>query len=142
MSEQHGRKDTAMIHETSVTFHSAGVPLAAACCGTCRRFSSVTAVAVGSWLTVKEQMAQRQNGRIPPKAFVAMYSNWAARWPTAAYLNEDDTGTYNFPGFGGDATQFLVEEREIIGIGCDSHSLDARDGARHPLGWSGVYLGR
>lgn len=67
---------------------------------------------------------ERRYGRIPPGAFVAMYSNWAARWPTPAYMNEDVTGTYNFPGFGGEAARFLVEERDIIGIGCDSHSLD------------------
>jgi kynurenine formamidase len=73
-----------------------------------------------------------QNGRIPPGAFVAMYSNWAARWPTAAYLNEDDTATYNFPGFGGEAARFLVEERDIIGIGCDSHSLDVGPSTGYP----------
>ena len=73
-----------------------------------------------------------QNGRIPPGAFVAMYSNWAKRWPTAAYLNEDDTGTYNFPGFGGEAARFLVEERDIIGIGCDSHSLDVGPSTGYP----------
>ena len=72
-----------------------------------------------------------QNGRIPSGAFVAMYSNWAARWPTAAYLNEV-AGTYNFPGFGGDAARFLTEERDIIGIGCDSHSLDVGPSTSYP----------
>lgn len=67
---------------------------------------------------------ERRNGRIPQGAFVAMYTNWAERWPTASFLNEDASGVYNFPGFGGEAAQFLVEERNIIGIGCDSHSLD------------------
>ena len=73
-----------------------------------------------------------QNGRIPPGAFVAMYSNWAKRWPTAAYLNEDATRTYNFPGFGGEAARFLAEERDIIGIGCDSHSLDVGPSTTYP----------
>ena len=72
-----------------------------------------------------------QNGRIPSGAFVAMYSNWAARWPTAAFLNEE-AGTYNFPGFGGDAARFLTEERNIIGIGCDSHSLDVGPSTTYP----------
>ncbi|HEU5099575.1 MAG TPA: cyclase family protein [Roseiflexaceae bacterium] len=67
---------------------------------------------------------ERRNGQIPAGAFVAMYTNWAARWPTAAFLNENASGTYNFPGFGGEAAEFLVKERDIIGIGCDSHSLD------------------
>ncbi len=73
-----------------------------------------------------------QNGRIPPRAFVAMYSDWAKRWPTSAYLNEDATATYNFPGFGAEAARFLVEERDIIGIGCDSHSLDVGPSTTYP----------
>lgn len=73
-----------------------------------------------------------QNGHIPRGAFVAMYSNWAKRWPSAAYLNEDATRTYNFPGFGGEAARFLVEERDIIGIGCDSHSLDIGPSTSYP----------
>ncbi len=75
---------------------------------------------------------ESRNGAIPPGAFVAMYSNWARRWPTAAYLNEDRTGTYNFPGFGGEAARFLAEERDIIGIGCDSHSLDVGPSTSYP----------
>lgn len=75
---------------------------------------------------------EAQNGRIPRGAFVAMYSNWAKRWPTATYLNEDDTGTYRFPGFGGEAARFLVKERDIIGIGCDSHSLDVGPSTSYP----------
>lgn len=83
-----------------------------------------------------------QNGRIPPRAFVAMYSNWARRWPTAAYLNEDATGIYNFPGFGGDAARFLVEERDIIGIGCDSHSLDIGPSTSYPAHFAVLGAGK
>ena len=83
-----------------------------------------------------------QNGRIPPGAFVAMYSNWAKRWPTAAYLNEDNTGTYNFPGFGGEAARFLIEERDIIGIGCDSHSLDIGPSTSYPAHFAVLGAGK
>lgn len=75
---------------------------------------------------------ESRNGRIPPGAFVAMYSNWASRWPTAAYLNEDSSRTYHFPGFGSEAARFLVTERDIIGIGCDSHSLDVGPSTTYP----------
>jgi kynurenine formamidase len=85
---------------------------------------------------------EAQNGRIPPGAFVAMYSNWAKRWPTPAYLNEDDTGIYNFPGFGGDAARFLVEERDIVGIGCDSHSLDVGPSNNYPAHLAVLGAGR
>jgi kynurenine formamidase len=85
---------------------------------------------------------ESQNGAIPPGAFVVMYSNWAKRWPTAAYLNEDDTGTYNFPGFGGEAAEFLVEKRDIIGIGCDSHSLDVGPSNSYPAHFAVLGAGR
>jgi len=85
---------------------------------------------------------ESQNGAIPPGAFVAMYSNWAKRWPTTAFLNEDDTGTYNFPGFGGEAARFLVEKRDIIGIGCDSHSLDVGPSSSYPAHFAVLGAGK
>lgn len=85
---------------------------------------------------------ESRNGAIPPGAFVVMYSNWAKRWPTAAYLNEDDTGTYNFPGFGGEAARFLVEQRDIIGIGCDSHSLDVGPSRTYPAHFAVLGAGK
>jgi kynurenine formamidase len=85
---------------------------------------------------------ESQNGRIPPGAFVAMYSDWAKRWPTPAYLNEDATRTYNFPGFGAEATRFLVEERDIIGIGCDSHSLDIGPSTTYPAHFAVLGAGK
>lgn len=85
---------------------------------------------------------EARNGRIPRGAFVAMYSNWAVRWPTAAYLNEDGTGTYHFPGFGGDAARFLVQERNIIGIGCDSHSLDIGPSREYPAHFAVLGAGK
>ncbi len=81
-------------------------------------------------------------GRIPRGAFVAMHANWAARWPTAAYLNEDPPGTYNFPGFGREAAHLLVEERDIIGIGCDSHSLDVGPSTSYPAHLAVLGAGR
>ena len=57
-------------------------------------------------------------------------------------LNEDDTGTYNFPGFGGDAARFLVEERDIIGIGCDSHSLDVGPSNSYPAHFAVLGAGK
>jgi kynurenine formamidase len=83
-----------------------------------------------------------QNGRIPPGAFVAMYSDWAKRWPSPAYLNEDATRTYNFPGFGAEAARFLIEERDIIGIGCDSHSLDVGPSTSYPAHFAVLGAGR
>jgi kynurenine formamidase len=96
--------------------------------------AEVTAADLEQW--------ESQNGAIPPGAFVAMYSNWAKRWPTATYLNEDATGTYNFPGFGDEAARFLVEERDIIGIGCDPHSLDVGPSTSYPAHFAVLGAGK
>ncbi|MGD9763345.1 MAG: cyclase family protein [Candidatus Binatia bacterium] len=68
------------------------------------------------------------HGRIPPGAIVVMYSGWGTRWPDAArYLGSavpGDTANLHFPGFGRDAAEFLVNEREINAIGVDTPSID------------------
>jgi len=64
-------------------------------------------------------------GPLPAGAFVAMYSGWASRvGDAAAYLNVDAGGTTHFPGFHPDAAALLVAERDIVGIGVDTISID------------------
>ncbi|HEY7034506.1 MAG TPA: cyclase family protein [Thermomicrobiales bacterium] len=68
---------------------------------------------------------ERRNGQIPPGAFIAMDSGWdrrAADPPT--FLNTDTAGVMHYPGFHPDAAAFLVHERDIVGIGVDTLSLD------------------
>ena len=63
---------------------------------------------------------ERRHGRIPKGALVAMDSGWAARAADAdAFIND-----MQFPGFSGDATAWLLENRRIGGIGVDTLSLD------------------
>jgi len=65
------------------------------------------------------------HGPLPAGAFVAMHSGWEARLvdpPT--FLNQDAGGTPHFPGFHPDAAALLVEERDIVGIGVDTISID------------------
>jgi kynurenine formamidase len=63
---------------------------------------------------------ERRHGRIPKRSIVAMDSGWAARIAdTAAYVNDKQ-----FPGFAGEATQWLLDKRRIAGIGVDTLSLD------------------
>ena len=63
---------------------------------------------------------ERRHGRIPKGALVAMNSGWAAKAAdTAAFING-----MQFPGFSGAATQWLLDERRIGGIGVDTLSLD------------------
>lgn len=68
---------------------------------------------------------ERHHGRIPAGAAVLMRSGWGARYAdAAAYVNADASGTAQFPGFGLDAVQWLLAERDVAGLGVDTLSLD------------------
>ena len=68
---------------------------------------------------------ERRHGRIPRDAVVAMYSGWEARVGSVeAYRNTDAGGTMRFPGFGKEAVDWLLDRRDIRGIGVDTMSLD------------------
>jgi kynurenine formamidase len=69
---------------------------------------------------------EKTHGRIPSGAFVAMDSGWDARVTDARrFLNADAKNTLHFPGFSGEAARLLVQERDIVGVGVDTLSLDA-----------------
>lgn len=65
------------------------------------------------------------NGEIPAGALVFLYSGWDALWDDPeAFRNADADGVQHYPGFSPDAATFLVEQRDIRGIGVDTLSLD------------------
>jgi len=69
---------------------------------------------------------EKRYGRLPAGAFVAMHSGWEARIGNAdRFLNRDAKGTMHAPGFSEAAARFLVQERDIVGAGVDTLSLDA-----------------
>jgi len=78
-------------------------------------------------LTVDDVLAwEKRHGRLPAGAFIAMHSGWDARVANAErFLNKDAKGTMHAPGFSEDAARFLVKERDIVGAGVDTLSLDA-----------------
>ena len=65
---------------------------------------------------------EMEHGDIPEGAFVLMYAGWDELLGTPAFLG-DDTGLH-FPGFSGDASDWLVNERSIKGVGVDTISID------------------
>ena len=77
-------------------------------------------------VTVDDVLAwEKQHGRLPAGAFVAMYSGWGARIGSAErFLNKDAKGTMHAPGFSEEAAKFLTKERDIVGAGVDTLSLD------------------
>jgi kynurenine formamidase len=68
---------------------------------------------------------ERRHGRIPRGAIVFMYSGWESRvGDPDAFKNTGADGKYHFPGFGAEALEVLLTERQITGIGVDTLSLD------------------
>lgn len=68
---------------------------------------------------------ERRHGRIPDGALVAEYSGWESRAGSVdAYRNIGPDGLQHFPGFSPDAVQWLLERRNMTGIGVDTMSLD------------------
>ncbi|HUK35132.1 MAG TPA: cyclase family protein [Vicinamibacterales bacterium] len=77
-------------------------------------------------MTVDDVLSwEKRHGRLPAGAFVAMYSGWGARIGNPArFLNKDGKGTMHAPGFSEDVAKFLANERDIVGAGVDTLSLD------------------
>jgi len=67
---------------------------------------------------------EQQNGRIPPRAWVLMRTDWSRRTDAAAYQNYDETGQHT-PGPDVEAVKFLVAERDLLGFGTESIGTDA-----------------
>ena len=62
------------------------------------------------------------HGEIPEGAFVMMYSGWDELVDSPAFVG-DDSGLH-FPGFSPEASEWLVAQRPIHGIGVDTLSID------------------
>ncbi|MHC5596512.1 MAG: cyclase family protein [Nostoc sp.] len=68
---------------------------------------------------------EEQHGEIFPGCVVILNTGWQNKWfDKSAFLNHDAQGIAHFPGFGSDATQFLLDERQIAGVGIDTHGVD------------------
>jgi kynurenine formamidase len=65
------------------------------------------------------------HGALPARSIVIAYTGWSEKWDDHdAYLNQDASGDMHFPGFSEEAGLFLVNERDILGIGIDNMSVD------------------
>lgn len=67
---------------------------------------------------------ERGNGRIPRGAIVAMNSGWDAKVNDTLAFKGAPSFPYNFPGFSGEATEWLLANRQVGGIAVDTLSLD------------------
>ncbi len=68
---------------------------------------------------------ESKHGELPEGAVVLMSTGWSEKWgDMAAYRNQDEDGKMHFPGFSVEVNTFLVNERNIKGIGIDNLSID------------------
>jgi kynurenine formamidase len=88
------------------------------------------------YLVSIEDIARHEelHGAIPPAAVVVAYTGWSVRWNSKReYRNSDKSGTEHFPGFSLEAARFLVEARQVVGIGIDTLSVDRGDSKQYPV---------
>jgi kynurenine formamidase len=68
---------------------------------------------------------ESDHGPIPQQAVVLMRSGWGRFWQQPArFKNQDVRGRLHFPGFSVEAVRWLLENRDIRGIGVDTMSID------------------
>jgi kynurenine formamidase len=68
---------------------------------------------------------EKVNGEIPEGAVVMVHTGWDVRWDSSRqYRNADSKGVMHFPGYSLDAAKFLVEGRQVFGLGIDTLSID------------------
>jgi kynurenine formamidase len=67
---------------------------------------------------------EKHHGRIAPRSWVLMRTDWSKRHDPAAYQNYDEEGQHT-PGPDVEAVKFLVAERDVLGFGTESIGTDA-----------------
>ncbi|RKY89924.1 cyclase family protein [candidate division KSB1 bacterium] len=65
------------------------------------------------------------NGTIPPESIVLLKTGWSKYWNDyEKYKNADKEGNLHFPAFSKESVEFLVNQRNIKGVGIDNLSGD------------------
>ncbi len=76
----------------------------------------------------------RGHGRIPRGALVCMDSGWTSKVDDPVeFKGGASFPNYHFPGFSADAAMWLVQHRDVTGIGVDTLSLDPGNSTTFPV---------
>ncbi len=68
---------------------------------------------------------ETEHGVIPEGAIVLLHTGWGRHWGNSdRYQNRDTLGLLHFPSFSAEAATFLVDERNVRGVGVDNLSID------------------
>lgn len=77
-------------------------------------------------MLTRQQVAdwEQEHGRIPDGAIVLLRTGWGRYWGTPEFAGLDKQKKLHFPAYSVEAARFLVEERQVKGIGIDNLSVD------------------
>ena len=68
---------------------------------------------------------ERRFKKLPNSCCVAMLSGWGSRVDDPAkFTGKDASGTFHFPGFAPELAEWLLKERNVLGLAVDTLSLD------------------
>jgi kynurenine formamidase len=77
---------------------------------------------------------EQAHGQIPQGAVVMARTGWALRWPSPQqYRPVDGRGVAHFPGFSLQAARFLIQGRNVVGLGIDTASVDPGNAMQSPV---------
>ncbi len=86
------------------------------------------------------QAWEAAHGRIPPRSWVLMRTDWSKRIGDPTTITTCDETAPHSPGPDADAVRFLVEERDVIGFGTETIGTDAGQAAHLQPALSGALL--
>ncbi|MGE0736693.1 MAG: cyclase family protein [Alphaproteobacteria bacterium] len=67
---------------------------------------------------------EERHGRITPRSWLLMRTDWSKRTDPVAYQNFDETGQHT-PGPDPEVVKFLINERDVLGFGTETIGTDA-----------------
>jgi kynurenine formamidase len=79
------------------------------------------------YLLTAEDLAdwEKKHHRLPDNCCVAMQSGWAQHVGNPAkFTGKDGSGVFHFPGVSPQAAEWLMNERNVVGLAVDTLSLD------------------
>ena len=79
------------------------------------------------YLLTTEDLAdwEKKHHRLPDNCCVAMQSGWAQHVGNPAkFTGKDGSGVFHFPGVSPQAAEWLMNERNVVGLAVDTLSLD------------------
>lgn len=78
-------------------------------------------------LAIADILAWEQKyGLVPASSVVLLYTGWQSKWlNNQEFFKQDAFGSIHFPGFSQEAARFLLTERQIAGVGIDTHGVDS-----------------